>query len=191
VERLTETLCGPHRPGHFEGVATVCARLFGLVGPCVAVFGRKDYQQWKVVARMVRDLALPVDVVGHPTVREPDGLARSSRNAYLGADARRRARVLAAGLADAWDAFANGERRAGALRMLAAAPVAEVADATDYVAVADPEELAVLPDDTTTPDRVLVAVAARLEGTRLIDNVVLGEDVRPVLSSGQMHGVSP
>ena len=94
VSRLTDHLCGRSRPGHFEGVTTIVAKLFAVAGPCTAVFGRKDYQQLKVIERMTRDLMLPVRIVPHPTVREPDGLALSSRNAYLGADERARARAI-------------------------------------------------------------------------------------------------
>ena len=98
VGELAASLCGPFRPGHFEGVATVVTKLFGLVGASVAVFGRKDYQQLAVIRRVVADLFLPVEVVGHPILREPDGLAMSSRNAYLSADERVRALGLSRGL---------------------------------------------------------------------------------------------
>src|SRR5579884_3842310 len=110
VGPLAEPLCGAFRPGHFEGVATVVAKLLGVVGPCVAVFGRKDYQQLLVIRRVVRDLFMPVEVVGHPIVREPDGLAMSSRNAYLSTDERARALALARGLDAAARLFAAGER---------------------------------------------------------------------------------
>jgi pantoate--beta-alanine ligase len=174
VERLTDGLCGPHRPGHFEGVATVCARLFGLVGPSIAVFGRKDYQQWRVVLRMVRDLAIAVEVVGHPTVREADGLAMSSRNAYLSGDERARARAVPASLAAAWDAFGAGERRPHTLEAIARVLLEPVSDAIDYVSAVDPDDLG-----PAEGDRALLAVAVRIGKTRLIDNVVLGEDPRP------------
>src|SRR6185369_17909867 len=87
-------LCGPFRPGHFEGVTTIVTKLFALAGPCVAVFGKKDYQQLRVIQQLARDLLLPVDVVGYPTIRDPDGLAMSSRNAYLSAAERARALAL-------------------------------------------------------------------------------------------------
>ena len=99
VDGLTEGLCGASRPGHFDGVTTVVAKLFSIVGPCTAYFGRKDAQQLAVVRRMTADLDLPVAVVGCPLVREPDGVAMSSRNAYLSSDDRRRATVLVAGAA--------------------------------------------------------------------------------------------
>ncbi len=179
VDELTAHLCGPHRPGHFEGVTTIVAKLFALVGPSVAVFGKKDYQQLAVIRRMARDLFFPVEVVGHPIVREPDGLAMSSRNAYLSPAERARALGLSRGLAAAARAFSGGERRAGELRRLALADVEPVATSIDYVAVADPDAIAPLPDEATVSERVLVAVACRVGATRLIDNVVLGEDEPP------------
>jgi pantoate--beta-alanine ligase len=184
VDELTASLCGPHRPGHFEGVATIVAKLFALVGPCKAIFGKKDFQQLAVIRRMARDLFFPVEVVGYPIVREPEGLAMSSRNAYLSADERRRALGLSRGLDAAARAFGAGERRAGALRALAAAEVEAVATSTDYVTIADPDTIAPLADDTTCPDRALLAIACRIGTTRLIDNVVLGEDPPPLSAVG-------
>ncbi len=175
VERLTAHLCGPHRPGHFEGVTTVVAKLFGIVGPCVAVFGKKDYQQLAVLRRMAADLFLPVELVGHPIVREADGLAMSSRNAYLSADERSRALALSRGLHAASAAFAAGERRAGVLRDAALEVIEPQASSIDYVTVADLQDLAPM-DDQATVDAALLAVACRIGATRLIDNVVLGED---------------
>ncbi len=176
VSELTRYLCGPHRPGHFEGVTTVVAKLFHLTGRSVAVFGRKDFQQWRVIERMVQDLDFPVEVVGMPTVRETDGLAMSSRNAFLGPE-RPRALGILTGLRAALGAFAAGERRAGALRRLARDPIERSFDSVDYVEVADPETLVPCADDQQTAERALVAAAARLAGTRLIDNVVLGEPI--------------
>jgi pantoate--beta-alanine ligase len=180
VAGLTEHLCGPHRPGHFEGVTTVVAKLFSIVGPSVAVFGKKDFQQLAVIRRMSRDLFFPIDVVGVPIVREPDGLAMSSRNVYLSPEERQRALGLSRGLAAAARAFAQGERRAGALRALAEASIAPVASSIDYVTVADVEAMTPVPDDAATSEQALLAVACRIGGTRLIDNVVLGEDPPPV-----------
>lgn len=177
VERLTTELEGRFRPGHFRGVTTVVSKLFHVAAPCLAVFGRKDYQQWKVLERMARDLDMRVEVVGHPTVREPDGLALSSRNRYLSAEERERALGIARGLRAAAAAFADGERDAGRLRDLAHAPVRASFDRIDYVAVVDPETLE--PLDGPVPDRALVAVAAHIGTTRLIDNMVLGEDRAP------------
>ncbi len=169
-------LCGAHRPGHFEGVCTVVAKLFALVGPCVAVFGRKDYQQWRVLARMTADLLLPVEVVGVRTVRESDGLALSSRNRYLSVEDRRRALSLSRGLTRAAHAFAAGERRAGALKQAVMDEVLAAADSLDYVVVADPEKVQPFEDEAFVGDRALVAIALKLGTTRLIDNIVLGEE---------------
>jgi pantoate--beta-alanine ligase len=179
VGSIAEPLCGAHRPGHFEGVATVVAKLFALAGPCVAVFGKKDYQQLQVIRRMATDLGFPVDVVGMPTVREPDGLAMSSRNAYLSADGRQRALAIPRALAAAARAFAAGERRAGEIERVARASVEKVATSVDYVSVADPDSLVVASGDAAIGDRALVAIAIRIDATRLIDNMVLGEDEPP------------
>jgi pantoate--beta-alanine ligase len=173
------SLCGAHRPGHFEGVATVVTKLLVLAGPCVAVFGRKDYQQLQVIRRVVRDLLLPAEIVGARTVREADGLAMSSRNAYLSPEDRRRAAEIPRALSEAWRAFAGGERRAGALAGAARARLAPVADRIDYVDVADPEALRVLGPDEPAGERALLALAVRIGAARLIDNVVLGEDGAP------------
>jgi pantoate--beta-alanine ligase len=171
VEGLTAELCGRSRPTHFTGVTTVVAKLFAMTGPCTAFFGNKDYQQLVVVRRMALDLDLPVAVIGCPIVREPDGLAMSSRNAYLSADERESALALHASLDAAADAVEAGERRAVALRRLVQARL----DATplvepEYVEVRDADDL----DPVAVLDgHVLVAVAARVGGTRLIDNVRL------------------
>jgi pantoate--beta-alanine ligase len=180
VSGLTDHLCGPHRPGHFEGVTTVVTKLFAVVGPCVAVFGKKDYQQLAVLRRMSRDLLLPVQVVGHPIVREPDGLAMSSRNAYLTAEERARALALSRGLAVAVKAFGEGERRAGVLRRLAGDLVTPASTSVDYVAVADIDTLEPHADDALVAERALLAIACHVGRTRLLDNVVLGEDPSPV-----------
>lgn len=177
VGGLTRRLEGAHRPGHFDGVTTVVAKLFGLAGPCVACFGRKDYQQWKTIERMVRDLDMPVEVVGMPTVREPDGLAMSSRNAYLSPEQRARAVGIALGLRAAHAAFASGLRDPGALVETVAAQVRPRFDAIDYVDVSDPETLEPFPG--AAGPQALVCVAARIGGTRLIDNTVLGRDDPP------------
>ncbi len=173
-------LCGAHRPVHFEGVATVVTKLFALTGPCVAVFGRKDYQQLRVITRLTTDLFLPVEIVGLRTVREPDGLALSSRNAYLSPEQRAAALAIPRGLEAAAAAFARGERDAAALGALARESVARVATSIDYVDVADPESLRVFPPGERTGERALLALAIRLGPARLIDNVVLGEDPAPI-----------
>lgn len=176
VSEVTRPLEGRFRPSHFDGVTTVVTKLFNLTGPCVAVFGRKDYQQWKILSRLARDLDLPVEVVGCPIVRESDGLALSSRNQYLSTEGRERALGIVMGLRAAFDAWHAGERDVAALEALAAEPVQARFDRVDYVAVADPETL-----ETPSPaaTRLLLAAAAQLGATRLIDNVVLGEDPRP------------
>jgi len=164
---------GAARPGHFTGVLTVVAKLFHLGEPDVACFGRKDIQQATLVRQMVRDLDWPIEIVVVPTVREADGLALSSRNAYLDPDDRRRAVVLSAALRTAHESFRTGERRAA--RLLAAMQrtlAAEPAVSLEYLAVVDPATLA--PVDTVDEDTV-VALAARLGRTRLIDNIILGE----------------
>ncbi len=180
VGALAEPLCGRFRPGHFEGVATVVAKLFALVGPCEALFGRKDYQQLLVVRRMAHDLMLPVTVVGHPTIRESDGLAMSSRNAYLSADERSRALSLAKGLDAAAKRFGDGERGARELERVARAPLEAAGMKIEYVELRDAESLAEIP--AVVGARGVLAVACRIGTTRLIDNVVLGED-RPPLSA--------
>jgi pantoate--beta-alanine ligase len=180
VPETAKHLEGTFRPHHFEGVATIVLKLFQVVPADVAVFGRKDYQQLKVVERMVKDLFVPIEIVGHPTVREADGLARSSRNAYLSKDERARAVCLSRGLAAAVRAFEAGERRAGALAKAARDEVEKGATSIDYVACADADKVAPFEDTTTVPERALIAIAARVGTTRLIDNVVLGEERGPV-----------
>ncbi|MFN2371893.1 MAG: pantoate--beta-alanine ligase [Candidatus Krumholzibacteriia bacterium] len=183
--RRAEGLCGTGRPGHFGGVLTVVAKLFGLVRPDVAVFGRKDAQQCLVIAEMVRDLMLPVRLVDAPTMREPDGLAMSSRNRYLEGDARRRAGCLARALDRAHRLVAGGERDTAAV-VAAMMRILGEADRVEYAAV---RRL----DDWSEPARLagptLLAVAARVGPTRLIDNLVLditgaGVAERPLLGGG-------
>ncbi len=157
---------GAVRPTHFRGVLTVVAKLFGLVRPDVAVFGEKDYQQLVLVRRLARDLCLPVRVVGEPIVRESDGLALSSRNAYLDAEERRTARALSAALRQGCARAGAGAESVGAAaaQLLAETPGLT----TDYVRVTDPE---LGPAPAAGPARLLVA--ARVGGTRLIDNTAL------------------
>jgi pantoate--beta-alanine ligase len=170
VAGLTEGLCGAQRPTHFDGVTTVVAKLFSIVGPCSAYFGRKDFQQLAVVTRMTADLDLPVRVVGCPLVREPDGLAMSSRNAYLAADDRRRATGIFASLRAGVRAVEEGERDPGALRRAVEATGAAGGIDFEYVEVRRASDLAVVDD---LVDEIVVAVAARVGATRLIDNVTL------------------
>ena len=168
---LAERLEGAARPGHFRGVCTIVAKLFGIVGACRAYFGEKDAQQLAVVRRMVADLDLPVEVIGCPVVREPDGLAMSSRNVHLSADERRSATCLSEALAAAAELVADGERDTGVLRAAMEKRIMlEPLAALDYTAVVDDgafEEL----ERIDGPSRALVA--ARFGRTRLIDNLPL------------------
>jgi pantoate--beta-alanine ligase len=172
VSQLTESLCGPFRPGHFEGVATVVCKLVSQVGPCTLLLGQKDYQQLAVVSRMVRDLFLPVTVVGVPTMREPDGLAMSSRNRYLSPEERTLAAAVPQALRAAEAAFKKGERQVGALRALSLAALGDTLK-LQYLTFADADSLAPYADEAKLPERALLAVAGYLGKTRLIDNVVL------------------
>ena len=173
--RSAERWEGAARPGHFAGVLTVVAKLFHLTEPDVACFGRKDVQQSVLIRQMVRDLDWPVELAVVPTVREPDGLALSSRNAYLDAEQRRRAAALSGALREAHGAWRGGERSATRIesRMreyLAAFPEVQV----EYIAIAEPEALVPV---TEARDDTVVAIAARVGPTRLIDNIVLAEGV--------------
>ena len=173
VPELARGLCGRSRPGHFRGVATVVAKLLQLALPRLAVFGEKDWQQLAIIRRMVRDLGMPVRIEGRPIVREPDGLALSSRNVNLTAAERGIAPAIHAGLIEARRRAAAGQREAKALaawlegfyceRMPAAAP--------DYVEIVDPERL-------SSVERIegpaLLAVAVKMSKARLIDNILLG-----------------
>ena len=170
VERVSRGLCGERRPGHFRGVATVVAKLFGLSRPHAAVFGEKDWQQLQVIRAMVRDLDMGVEVVGMPIVREDDGLALSSRNAYLTADERGRARVLSRSLLEARRRAAAGERDAARLAAAAAEEISAAGLRPDYVEVVHPDSLAPLVR-AEPGSRMLVAAFAG--STRLIDNVAL------------------
>jgi pantoate--beta-alanine ligase len=170
VERTSQGLCGASRPGHFRGVATVVAKLFNLTRPHVALFGEKDFQQLQVIRAMARDLAFGVEVAGMPIVREADGLALSSRNAYLSPDERARALALSRALGVARDAAARGERDAASLRDLARRVLEGTVQRVDYVEIVHPETLA--PVARAAPGSVLL-VAAFVGRTRLIDNARL------------------
>ena len=170
---LTTVLCGASRPGHFDGVVTVVLKLFNLVQPHVAVFGSKDYQQLQVIRRMVRDLAVPVEIIGGAIIREDGGLALSSRNAYLTDEERTQALALNQSLGLAADLYAGGERDPGALlaavrALIEAQPLAEI----DYIQLVDAEELTPLYGPLVRP--AVLALAVRFGRTRLIDNRVLG-----------------
>ena len=172
VDGVTEVLEGEHRGvAHFDGVATVVTKLLNMVGPDVAFFGQKDAQQALVVRRLVTDLDLPVEIDVRPTVREPDGLALSSRNARLAPAERRRALALSRALDAARAAYAAGERDAAALTGAARAAMVPFALEPEYLALVHPETLA--PLATVDGDGALLAVAARVGSTRLIDNALL------------------
>lgn len=160
------------RPGHFAGVATVVAKLFNIVSPTLAVFGQKDAEQCAVIRKLVRDLDLPVEIDIAPTARESDGLAMSSRNAYLSAEERAIAPTLWTALTAAQLAYDSGARDPDVLRGAVLAVLAEAPRLVlDYVNAADPDTLEPL---TAPSDKVLLSLAAKLGSTRLIDNVVLG-----------------
>jgi pantoate--beta-alanine ligase len=171
VKGITEVLEGKSRPGHFRGVTTVCAKLFNISQPNYAYFGMKDYQQLKVIQKMVRDLNMPLEIVQVETVREPDGLAMSSRNSYLSAEERQAALVISRSLMEARKAFTDGERNAKRIQELISNLIkVEPCVHIDYVAVVDPESLRPI----QTIDRsAVVLVAAWIGNTRLIDNIVL------------------
>ncbi len=174
VEEVARPLEGAMRPGHFRGVATVVAKLFNVVQPQKAYFGQKDAQQAVVIRRMVQDLNFPIDIVVCPIRREADGLAMSSRNAYLNPDERQAATVLSRALRLARDAWAGGERKAEKLRQIVTETVgAEPLARLQYVSCADPERLEEL--DGVITGRALLSMAVFVGKTRLIDNVVLGE----------------
>ncbi len=170
VEEVSKGLCGDRRPGHFRGVATVVAKLFGLSRPHVALFGEKDWQQLQVIGRMARDLDMGVEVVGMPVVREPDGLAMSSRNAYLSPEERGRAVAIHRGLEEARRRAAAGERDPSRLAQGIRAVVEGAGLRVDYVELVHPESLR--PVDAAAPG-TRALVAAFLGRTRLIDNVAL------------------
>jgi pantoate--beta-alanine ligase len=171
VGKVTKRLEGASRPGHFKGVTTVCAKLFNIIQPTKAYFGQKDAQQAVVIKKMVADLNMNLEIVTIPTVREPDGLAVSSRNTYLNPDERQAAVVLYQALSLAQQLWSQGEKDAQRLReemigLIQKQPLATI----DYVSVADAETLDEL--DTVNPP-ALVSLAVKIGTTRLIDNVVL------------------
>ncbi len=170
VKSLTEGLCGAHRPGHFDGVTTVVCKLFNITQPDRAYFGRKDYQQLVVIRRMVRDLDIPVDVIGVPTVREEDGLALSSRNQYLSERERAVAPELHRALVRGADEGRQGATGAEVERIVAAEIGKEPLFDLQYVRAVDPDTLLPLGDRS---GRMVIAVAAFLGDTRLIDNIAV------------------
>jgi pantoate--beta-alanine ligase len=171
VHDLQDVLCGPSRPGHFRGVATIVSKLFNIVQPDVAYFGQKDFQQARIIQQLVRDLNLPLQVRICPTIREADGLALSSRNRYLNGEQRSHATVLYRSLQEVKAAVAKGERDPVALqRRLAERITATPGAILDYAEVRSAETLRTQP---RLQGEVLVAVAVKFGGTRLIDNVLL------------------
>ena len=171
VEGLSERLCGRSRPGHFRGVTTVVSKLFHIIEPDAAFFGQKDAAQVAIIRRMVRDLNFPIEIVVGPIVREPDGLAMSSRNAYLDPQQRKAALVLFRALAEVRNRFDQGERNAG--KLIAAGKqefTKEAAVRLDYLEIVDPETLE---PRLSVSDRSLIAVAGFVGSTRLIDNILL------------------
>ena len=170
---LAERLCGLSRPGHFQGVLTVVAKLFGMVQPDVAVFGRKDYQQAVLIRRMAQDLDMPVRVETAPIVREEDGLALSSRNAYLSETERERARSLSQGLVAAATAFEEeGVTNADRLKARVRGTMRDADVEPEYIELVDPVTLDAVEEAWSG---AVLAVAARVGETRLIDNVILGQ----------------
>ncbi|MEI6305747.1 MAG: pantoate--beta-alanine ligase [Deltaproteobacteria bacterium] len=173
LSKLPQHLCGTSRPGHFDGVATVVAKLFNICQPDVALFGKKDYQQLAVIKRMTSDLNLPVRIIGMPIVREPDGLAMSSRNSYLTPAERQSALCLYRAIGVARELYRSGVRDADTLRREAIQLInAEPAAKIDYIEFRNGETLEPL---ETTDDSTLMALAVMIGKTRLIDNTVLGE----------------
>ena len=171
VENVSTPLEGAHRPGHFRGVATVVAKLFNAFTPDKVYFGQKDAQQAVVIKRMVRDLNFPLEVVVCPTLREPDGLAMSSRNVYLNPEERQAATVLYRALSAAKKEFDSGQRDAELLRSILSSTIAaEPLAREEYVSAADPETLAELEQ---VENGVLLSLAVRIGKTRLIDNFLL------------------
>ncbi|MBC7962265.1 MAG: pantoate--beta-alanine ligase [Steroidobacteraceae bacterium] len=175
VREVSLPLCGASRPGHFDGVATVVAKLFNIVQPDLALFGRKDYQQLAVIRRMVLDLCMPVEIVGMPIVRETDGLAMSSRNAYLSQEQRRSALCLHRTVVAARKMFAAGERRVDVMRKAAQETIGqEPSVSIEYVEFRDG---ATLEEQEIVDNATLLALAVKIGQTRLIDNTVLGEEL--------------
>ncbi|MGA1795393.1 MAG: pantoate--beta-alanine ligase [bacterium] len=171
VEGLSNVLCGAHRPGHFQGVATVVCKLFNIVTPDVAYFGQKDAQQAIIIKRMVEDLNFTVRITVLPIVRETDGLAMSSRNAYLSERERQAALCLHRALQKAEESVRQGERNAQAIIAQAEAVIrSEPLAKVEYVAICDTEELSSIENIT---DEALLALAVRIGNTRLIDNAIL------------------
>jgi pantoate--beta-alanine ligase len=179
VEDITQGLCGASRPVHFRGVATVVVKLLNMVQPDVAYFGRKDFQQLRVIENAVRDLDMTVSIRGCPTVRDADGIALSSRNEYLSDEERARARTIPSVLAEAALRYAAGTRQAGAILEGLAGRLEGATDSVDYFGLYDPTTLHPIDDGEQVPDGPLLALAVFVGRTRLIDNIQLGIDDPP------------
>jgi len=171
VEGLTENLCGKFRPVHFRGVATVVAKLFNIVEPDTAYFGQKDAQQAIVIKRMAEDLNMSVKIKIMPTVREKDGLAMSSRNAYLSADERKAAPTIYRALQLARDLIKLGDRDAANIISEMHKMLSSVASKIDYISIVDPKDLKTIRGKVPAGDKTLVAVAVWIGETRMIDNI--------------------
>ncbi|MHB8139487.1 MAG: pantoate--beta-alanine ligase [Smithellaceae bacterium] len=175
VEKVTQNLCGMSRPGHFRGVTTVCCKLFNIVKPHSAIFGKKDFQQLAAIKRMVADLNLDLEIIGLPTFREPDGLAMSSRNVYLNKEERSSALTLISALRLAQKLYAEGERNASVMIKEAETLIkgAQFTD-VDYIKICD---ALTLEDVKEINGEAVMALAVKVGKTRLIDNSVLGEEL--------------
>jgi pantoate--beta-alanine ligase len=173
VEKVTQNLCGLSRHGHFRGVTTVCNKLFNIVKPHFAVFGKKDFQQFISIKRMVDDLNMDLEIIGYPTVREKDGLAMSSRNKYLSGNERQSALSLFKALKLAQKMYSAGEKKSASIitkaeKLIAKAPFTAI----DYIKICNAETLK---DIASVNDKAVMALAVKVGNTRLIDNHVFGE----------------
>ena len=176
VERVTQNLCGFSRPGHFRGVTTICLKLFNIVKPHFAIFGKKDFQQYIVIKRMVTDLNLDLHIIGLATVREADGLAMSSRNVYLKENERSSALTLIGGLKLAQNIYSVGERKAKVIireveKLIKSADFTDI----DYIKICD---TTTLDDVGEIKSQAVIALAVKVGATRLIDNHVFGEELK-------------
>jgi pantoate--beta-alanine ligase len=173
VEKVTQNLCGMSRPGHFRGVDTVCNKLFNIVKPDFAVFGKKDFQQFVTIKRMVDDLNIDIQIVGSPTVRESDGLAMSSRNKYLNKDERKSALTLFKALKLAQKLYSNGEKKSSVIITEVEKLIKRASfTAIDYIKICDTRTLK---DADKIKNQSVIALAVKVGNTRLIDNHVFGE----------------
>jgi len=173
VEGLSEALCGRNRPGHFRGVTTVCAKLFSIIKPDVAFFGQKDAQQSVIIQKMVTDLNMDIKLKVLPTVREPDGLAMSSRNKHLSSKQRKDALVLHKALGQAKSVIEAGENDAAKIKQRMRNIINKVDSKIDYISIVDPDSLK---DVSIISGRVLIALAVWIGRARLIDNIVAGKE---------------